>query len=223
MVPGAVLWERHVGPASEHHRILPDGCMDVLWDGRRLLVAGPDSTARWHESPAGTSYVALRLAGGLGPALLGVRADEVRDQITDLEALWPSSQARALAERVSAGPTHALEAWAAERAASWELDPLGSRVLRMATAGMSVATMADRLGMTPRQLHRRCIPVFGYGPRRLARVMRMGRALGAARAGVPLAQVAADCGYVDQAHLSREVRALAGTTPVVMVRELTLR
>jgi AraC-like DNA-binding protein len=90
----------------------------------------------------------------------------------------------------------------------------------MATAGVPVAAMAEQLGMSARQLHRRCLPVFGYGPRRLARVLRMGRALDEARAGLPLASVAADCGYADQAHLSREVRALAGDTPMALVREL---
>jgi AraC-like DNA-binding protein len=75
-------------------------------------------------------------------------------------------------------------------------------------------------GLSARHLHRRCLPVFGYGPRLLGRVLRLGRALDQARTGAPLAQVAVGCGYVDQAHLSREVRALAGTTPTGLLREL---
>jgi AraC-like DNA-binding protein len=93
----------------------------------------------------------------------------------------------------------------------------------MAGTGTPVAAMADRLGLGTRALHRRCLPVFGYGPRRLARVLRLGRSLEAARAGAPLAQVAADCGYVDQAHLSREVRDLTGTTPTRLLQELVGR
>ena len=53
----------------------------------------------------------------------------------------------------------------------------------------------------------------GGGPRHLGRVLRLGRALERARAGVPLALVAATTGYADQAHLSRECRDLAGTSP----------
>jgi AraC-like DNA-binding protein len=79
--------------------------------------------------------------------------------------------------------------------------------------------MADRLGLSARQFHRRCLPAFGYGPRHLARVLRLGQALDQARAGVPLAMVAADGGYADQAHLSREVRALTGTTASALLRE----
>lgn len=222
-VPGAILWERAVGPAAERQRILPDGCMDVLWDGGRLFVAGPDSTARWHESGPGTAYVALRLSGGLGPALLGVPADVLRDQTPDLEELWGRSEAAALADRVASDPAGALETWMAEQAARREVDTVGPVVLGMARAGTPVTTMAERLGFSARHLHRRCLPVFGYGPRLLTRVLRMRRALAAAGAGRELARVAADCGYADQAHLCREVRALAGTTPGALVRELALR
>jgi AraC-like DNA-binding protein len=222
-VPGVVLWEKVVEPGSEHARILPDGCLDLLWDGRRLFVAGPDSTARWHDSLAGTRYVALRFSGGAGPAVLGVPADELRDQTPGLEDLWPSAEMRFLAERVAADPVDTLEAFAVERAASWQVDGFGPRVLAMAKAGLPVATMADRLGMSTRQLHRRCLPTFGYGPRRLARVVRMGRALDMARTCAPLAQVATGCGYADQAHLCSEIRDLAGTTPTVLLGELHLR
>jgi transcriptional regulator GlxA family with amidase domain len=83
----------------------------------------------------------------------------------------------------------------------------------MAKAGTPIAVMAERLCISPRQLHRRCLPAFGYGPRHLSRIMRFQRALEEVRCGVPLAQVAAAGGYADQAHLSREVRALASTTP----------
>jgi AraC-like DNA-binding protein len=219
-VPGVLLWQRDVGQEPRRTPILPDGCLDLLWDGHRLFVAGPDATARWYRSPVGASYVALRFSAGTGPALLGVPAHELRDQTMGLERLLPSRKARVLAERIAADPVAALEAWAVERFAARDVDPLGQRVLAMASTGTPVAAMADRLGLGARQLHRRCLPVFGYGPRRLARVLRLGRSLEAARAGAPLAQVAADCGYVDQAHLSREVRDLTGTTPTRLLQEL---
>ncbi|MFD9260612.1 helix-turn-helix domain-containing protein, partial [Streptomyces sp. NPDC059538] len=62
-----------------------------------------------------------------------------------------------------------------------------------------------------RQLHRRSLDAFGYGPRTLGRILRLRRALALARAGMPFAEVACVAGYADQAHLAREVRALAGT------------
>jgi AraC-like DNA-binding protein len=210
---GAVLWQRTVDSAPMGTPIMPDGCLDLLWDGNRLFVAGPDTAARWHRSPAGSTYVALRFSGGLGPALLGVPADELRDRTPNLEELWPARQARMLTERVEVDPAAAMEAWVVENASRCDQDPLGPRILAMANVGTSMAVMAERLSISPRQLHRRCLRAFGYGPRRLTRVVRFQRALEGIRWGAPLAQVAAACGYADQAHFSREVRALAGTTP----------
>ena len=44
-IPDATVWRRRAG-RSEQVRILPDGCMDVIHYGGRLLVAGPDTTAK---------------------------------------------------------------------------------------------------------------------------------------------------------------------------------
>ena len=211
-VPGVVVWTKD-GPGAG--RILPDGCLDVLWDGTRLSVAGPDSRARRHTSPPGTTYAALRLGAGTGPALLGVPADLLRDSTPDLDDLWPQDAVRRLTEQVADGGAAALAGWV--RTQRPDPDPLGPRVLALASAGAPVAVMADRLGLSTRQLHRRCLPVFGYGPRRLSRVLRLQRALAAPG---PLADVAHACGYADQAHLSREVRDLTGITPTVLRREL---
>jgi AraC-like DNA-binding protein len=148
-----------------------------------------------------------------------VPADELRDRTPDLDQLWPAAPARRLAEQIAADLVAGLEAWLAQRVRSAAVDPLGPRVLALATTGTPVAVMADRLGCSERQLRRRCLPLFGYGPRRLARTLRLGRAIEAARTGTPPAQVAAECGYADQAHLSREVRDLTGATLLGLVRE----
>jgi AraC-like DNA-binding protein len=208
-IPGVVLWERSVLPSATRSRILPDGCLDLIWDGRELAVAGPDPAARWDESPAGASYTALRFHRGTGPAALGIPAAELAGQVPRLADVWPAAAARELTERAAGAVT------------GDRVDPIGAPVHALARRGAPVALMADRLGLSARQLQRRCLAVFGYGPRRLGRILRMTRALDQARAGLPLAEVAAVCGYADQAHLSRELRALGGATPASLVAELT--
>lgn len=217
-VPGVVLWQDEAG-AAQRRRILPDGCVDLVFDGTRLVVAGPDTTARHHLAPAGTAYTALRCAAGTGPALLGVSAAGLTDRAPDLAELWSAGPARRLAEQVAAGPDEALVRWARTRRAEVAPDPLGPRVLALAGAGLTVAEMSDRLGVGQRRLHRRCLDLVGYGPRRLGRVLRLGRALDLAEAGTGLAAAAAACGYVDQQHLAREARSLAGAPPTVLLRE----
>jgi len=77
-VPGVTVWTRVADGSTSW--ILPDGCIDVLWDGRELTVAGPDTTAHRASAPNGTPYAALRFASGVAPTVLGVAADGLRDQ-----------------------------------------------------------------------------------------------------------------------------------------------
>jgi len=216
-VPEVVLWQRAPVDRPTRSRILPDGCLDLLWDGRALLVAGPDPVARWHASPAGTGYLGLRFAAGTGPVALRVPADELTGQVVELADLWPAAAVRRLADRIADDPVAGLKRWSATALGEAEVDPFGARVRALLAGGASVATLADRLGLGARQLHRRSLITFGYGPRRLGRILRLNRALELARAGRPWAGVAADCGYADQAHLSREVRALTGETPTELL------
>ena len=89
--------------------------------------------------------------------------------------------------------------------------------LRAVAPGWRGATRPPRplttLGWTTRTLHRRCLAAFGYGPSVLRRVLRFRRAVALLRAGVAPAEVAAQAGYADQPHLSREVREFAGVSP----------
>jgi hypothetical protein len=42
---GAVVWERVAGTTP--FRVVPDGCMDLIWAAGALLVAGPDTSSHW--------------------------------------------------------------------------------------------------------------------------------------------------------------------------------
>ncbi|MCF3134939.1 helix-turn-helix transcriptional regulator [Streptomyces olivochromogenes] len=211
---GAVVWWRTLEDPVVWP-VLPDGCMDLLWSEGRLLVAGPDTRAYVPGGPP-ARWAGVRFRPGAAPAYLGVPAHELRDRRVELADLWPAGAVRRLRARLEAAPdpAAALEEIALERAA--EVDPpeayLG-RLVAALEAGRPVAAVADELGLGARQLHRRCQGAFGYGPKTLARILRMRRALALARAGVPFAETAARAGYADQAHLSRDVRELAGLTP----------
>jgi AraC-like DNA-binding protein len=195
--------------------VLPDGSLDVLWDGRRLVVAGPDTAAFRSSAPAGTAYVALRFDSGVGPAVLGVPADAVRDQRVPLAELLGRDEAERLADRLHEGEppgaARALEGWAADRLAQGPgPDPALRHVVELLDGGLRVGDVAGAVGLGERQLHRRSLAAFGYGPKVLARIRRLQRALALARDGTAFARTAAEAGYADQAHLAREVRALAG-------------
>ncbi|MFY1670888.1 helix-turn-helix domain-containing protein [Plantactinospora sp. WMMB334] len=211
---GAVVWTVTRTADAGPGRVLPDGCMDLIWSSRTgLLVAGPDTVAQVTTGPAGERYVGLRLPPGAGPAVFGLPAHELRDLRVPLGALWPAGDVAEVAERVTLHrrPGRVLESVAAARlAAAGGPDPLAAPLVAGLAAGRDVADAAGALGLGTRQLHRRSLALFGYGPKTLARILRMHRALALARAGTPPAEAAARSGYADQAHLSREVRSLAG-------------
>ncbi|WP_392673419.1 helix-turn-helix domain-containing protein [Streptomyces sp. LN785] len=211
---GAIVWTRQL-PGGPARPVLPDGCMDLLWTGGRLLVAGPDTHAYVTPAAAGGLFTGIRFAPGTAPALLGVPADELRDRRVELSDLWPDAQVRVLAERVAeaADPAAALEDLVLRRAAgAAPPDPLIRSVVRQLAQGRSVAATAGSAGLGPRQLHRRSLAAFGYGPKTLARILRLQRALALVQAGRPYAEAALVAGCADQAHLAREMRELAGTT-----------
>ncbi|WP_405528728.1 helix-turn-helix domain-containing protein [Streptomyces canus] len=201
---GAVIW---TGDGTG--RVLPDGCMDLLWNEGRLLVAGPDTRAYVAGGPPST-WAGVRFYPGTAPAFLGIPAHELCDRRVELADLWPAPEVRRLRSRVEKAPdpATALEEIALERAAP--PDPVLHALVNALDAGRPVAATADELGLGARQLHRRSLAAFGYGPKTLARILRLRRALVLAGAGVPFAETAVRSGFADQAHLARDVKELAG-------------
>lgn len=216
---GAVLWS-HTSTDGGAGRVLPDGCTDLLWWGGALVVAGPDTRAHVHPRHPGEHVAGLRFAPGTGPLVFGVPAHELRDRRVPLGDLWPERAVRLLEEQVAprADPGRALERVAAERLrAAPSVPRMHGQAVAALAQGRAVREVAEAAGLSERQLHRRCLDTFGYGPKTLARVLRMQRALAAARRPVPLAQAALEAGYADQSHLTREVRALAGVPPAELL------
>jgi AraC-like DNA-binding protein len=78
---------------------------------------------------------------------------------------------------------------------------------------VTMAAAAQHVGAGPTQLARAFVKAFGIPPH----VYVIGRRIDAARdrilAGQPLADVASEVGFYDQAHLSRRFKKFLGTTP----------
>lgn len=92
-------------------------------------------------------------------------------------------------------------------------DPLGAE--RPGGPDLAAARVEDAgpLAVSERRLRRRFVQAVGYGPATYLRVSRFQRAVALAPHVPGLAALAAAAGYADQAHLSRECRALTGLTP----------
>jgi AraC-like DNA-binding protein len=144
-------------------------------------------------------------------ALLGRRADEWLDRLRRAPswaarfAVLDDVLARALLDGPEPAP-EVVQAW----------DKLVS-----CSGGIEVAALAREVGWSRRHLTQRFQEEVGLSPKVTARVLRFDRArrLLGRPARPALADVAAVCGYFDQAHLNREFRELSGLTPTAWLAE----
>ena len=204
-------------------RILPDGCADVVWTGRRLIVAGPATASHLSTDAPGEPKAGVRFRVGAAGAALGLPASELRDANPPADdVLGPETAGRV--EAVGDDPERVLReltgAVAARLRDAPPADPLVRAAARsLAVPGARVRSVADRLGVSERHLRRRFESAVGYGPKVLARVLRLQRFLQLSEQDSGLARLAADAGYSDQAHLARECSALTGLTPGALLAE----
>ncbi|MFJ4776384.1 helix-turn-helix domain-containing protein [Streptomyces sp. NPDC088762] len=186
------------------------------------LIVGLDDGPRLCDHPGGQEAIRLELTPLGAYRLLGVPMRELTNRAVELrDVLGP--EADELAERMAAtddwatrfdlldfvlltrlerGPEPAPEvnhAW---------------RLLARADGAIPVARIAAEVGWSQSYLVRRFTEQIGLTPKVSARVLRFHHAVHLlGHKGASPSEVTASCGFYDQAHLNREFRALAGTTP----------
>lgn len=220
----ACVWVQRVDSTEMHEqRIVPDGCVDLIWHQGRLHVAGPDTGPLLATITPGSSLVGIRALPGAAPSILGIPASELVDTRAGLEHLWGRTADR-LTELLTETQSDEEALAVLQRELVTRIpraeppDPLvGRAVASLGLPNAALGDLSDELGVGERQLRRRTIAAVGYAPKTLQRVLRFQRFLKLARSdrgrGTGLAQLAAENGYADQAHLTRECVALGGLPP----------
>jgi AraC-like DNA-binding protein len=228
------LWFETTGDRhdAEPMRVLPDGCIDVVWvAGDQPRMVGTATQWVFPGIPPGSSLVGARFAPGMAAGLLGAPAHVLANLEVPLTELWGRGSLdidRRFDE--SGNVTAGLDE--IERLLTWRLariDEAGDRLVTAAAQvlvgepGTPLDVLVDRSGLSSRQLRRRFEAAIGYGPKTFQRVMRFRRWLRLVEASPDdrrsLADLAAEAGYADQAHLTREVARLAGLPPAALLNE----
>lgn len=202
--------------------ILPDGCADIMvYDDQPPRVAGPDSVTRWTALRDGLVIAGIRLRPGACRAVLGCPAEQLVNAGPLLSDIAPSAGAlhqRLLLSDSLSSRLALLEVWVraalqqpsdADRAVIAACHALG------ADSAVAIGDVARRLNWNVRTLHRQFLGACGYGPKHFQRIMRVQAALRAAHGGGSrrLGELASAAGYADQAHMTRDFRAITGFTP----------
>jgi AraC-like DNA-binding protein len=220
----ACRWLREVPPddPADSTLVLPDGCVDLIWRSGRLELAGLDRTARWSPVRAGTAIAGIRLRPGVAGAVFGMPAKELVDVQAPLDDVI-GPRGSELAESLGEAEGHdaeylLLEGAVAAAIADRAPDPLVlAATRRLGFPGSRIDELAHALGISERQLRRRFHQAVGHGPKTLDRILRFRRLVSQAQAvtdgEVDLARLAAELGYADQAHMTRDAVRLTGMPP----------
>jgi AraC-like DNA-binding protein len=204
--------------------LLPDAAVELVWSGRGLFVRGADTRAHAVDAFPERTFVGVRFRPGAAADVLGLHGVALADARVGVSELW----GRAEMERIEG---RLLESTSAAHAAEFLEDVVSARVhdepdraVEAAVAALErdripVRVLADRLGLSERQLRRRCVDALGYGPKTLDRILRFQRfhALAVQRRDLRLADLAAVAGYADQPHLTRECGRLSGESPAALL------
>ena len=210
-------------PRSNGHRVMPDGCADILFSHEgKVNVVG--AMTRYLDVENTGPFFGVRFRPGCWAGQFGMPADRLTDEIKPLDSFW-GWRGKDLADRLGSAESDS------ERVRILEtiLTPPGeTRPIQRAIRWMeerrgcvSLDHVADQCGLSVRQFRRVCLAETGLSPKFLARVLRFRYALSRLPHGAG-ADLALDCGYYDQAHLINEFREFAGRTPASMLTEFSI-
>jgi len=175
--------------------VLPDGCCD--------LILRVDAAVRAHWMVSPLAQHAYDVAGQAGERWVGFRLQP--GATIDAQALLRAVR------RLGAEVEDARILAAIERHA--RLDGRTQEALAALAQSRSVGSAARTLGVGERSLERLALAATGQPPRYWRTLARVRRAAQALAGPAPLAAVAADHGFADQAHFSRECARWLGRTP----------
>jgi AraC-like DNA-binding protein len=216
------VWVQEVAPGSAPfvHRRAPTGGAELICTlGAAPRVLGPQTGPTAEVLGPGTTIVGVRLRPEAASAVLGLPATELVDQEVELDELQRGAGER-IGEVLAAAPSPEVAARRLEAVvpARSSPDPVVAEAVRH--------LLSDRrpeLFISERQLRRRFEAAAGLTPKTLQRILRFQRFLALAwlseRPSAELARLAADAGYADQAHLTREAARLEGRPPGVFLVE----
>ena len=158
-------------------------------------------------------------------------AQDYTDQMLPLSAAWGAIADR-LSMEISPKDEDASLVAAMERAITAQLNIIGLRQPDSQMAAFAIIARSDstiridhaaaQIGLSVRQLERRCLATFGLSPKA---VLRRSRFLDMATAlrgfSSPSDEDLAALRYFDQSHLTREFKRFAGMTPRAFERTAT--
>jgi AraC-like DNA-binding protein len=212
---------RHSVTPEVPHRVLPDGCADILFTsspGKSTLeVVGAMTQFQDYQTLPPQLFVGLRFHPGTWAAQVGAPANLITDRQISLDEFW-GKRARTLLARMedARSPTDCVSLLAESLSSILPSTPIQRALAWMRSQHGIVALdqVVRQAGLSTRQFRRLCLRHTGLSPKLLARILRFRYALSRVHGQLgEHAGLAADCGYFDQSHFIAEFQRFSGRTP----------
>ncbi len=229
----ACMWAACAPGGAPTHRVLPDNCVDILWQdgGKPGFAVGMMSSAILVASGGPLRTVAVRFKPGAAGAFLAAPLHALTDQRADIDQLWGRGDAERLADALWTCELSDLERVALiehqlllrlRAAGAGQAGDPGDWLIRRALAALDasggvlrIEDLAAQLGVSRQHLAALFRARVGLSPKLYARICRFRRATAALKAepSPDWAQLALACGYFDQSHLIHDFQEFAGSAP----------
>lgn len=215
-------WDIPPGHVSRQHLVSFPAC-NLVVQPEEVTLAGP-TTRVSHRDLTGRGWAVGALLRPAAVPYLAPDPTRLRDQERPVEApdLHAAVVAAMTAEDAAirhAAAVEAFAAWLARRTPiPTDRDRLANAMVNIIDSDPKVQTIDDvavRLRVSARTLQRLAQRYVGLTPAEMIRRRRLQEAAERVRTdpNVSLAQIAAELGYADQAHLTHEFRERLGITP----------
>lgn len=240
----ACVWRlRDPDPSPDGDVVFPDGRCELIvhlgtpmacWQlDRGWVPQDPVMFAAQQRAPIRLAALGpldcfgIRLQPAASALIPGVKLPALRERIIPLGDLDPGF-ALALSRTVRASSATESESrlWQLleSRLASPPLDESVEKsvaALDDACGQVRISDLAGMLGLPMRRLQARFQASVGLTPKEYSRVLRLQSAIRLIDADrAPLANIAVDVGFCDQAHATRELQSLTGLTPARLSKAL---
>jgi AraC-like DNA-binding protein len=217
------VWVQRTGPRPVLQRNLPTGGVELQCPiGATPRLVGPLTRAKVEILPPDLTIVGARFWPGAASPLLGVPADELVDQLVPFGDVWGEASDLPAQLADAPGPDAALQLLQFDLVRRQARTPPPDSLVAEAVWRLmpwqptGIGLLTEDLAISESQLRRRFLAEVGIGPKTLQRTLRFQGYLALAQAathGSRVADLAAEVGYADHAHLGRECLRLTGLTP----------
>ena len=221
---------------ENHHHIVPDGRADLLFTfdvqaGGKLsnitpLISPPFTKAHFIKVAAHQGFIGLRLKAGSAGAFLKTPLSEISGNlqygkyaVEHIPWLGNLCNNKNNINQLITGINQHVCATSSQISSSMVSDILG--LIHQAQGITPVNQMAHQIKVSERTLNRRFTNAVGLSPKQYSSIVRLRRAIDClVNPGYSISSIAMDCGFSDQAHMTREIKNHMGQPPSLLQKKL---